>query len=118
MKKLICIEEIAFTLASIYLISALNFPFSWWMYILLFFAPDISILGYAAGNVAGATVYNLFHHRGIAIVLALCGVWLHNDYVIFSGLILLAHSSFDRILGYGLKHFDGFKYTHLGKIGK
>jgi hypothetical protein len=34
------------------------------------------------------------------------------------GLIFLAHSSFDRAAGYGLKYFDGFNHTHLGYIGK
>jgi hypothetical protein len=34
------------------------------------------------------------------------------------GLIFLAHSSFDRAAGYGLKYFDGFNHTHLGWIGK
>lgn len=117
MKKLISIEELALTAASIYLLTLLNLPFSWWVYVLLFFAPDISILGYVAGNVVGAVCYNLFHHRGIAILVAFIGLWLQNDYIIFSGLILFSHSSFDRILGYGLKHFEGFKHTHLGKIG-
>jgi hypothetical protein len=31
---------------------------------------------------------------------------------------LLGHSSFDRVLGYGLKYDDDFKHTHLGWIGK
>ncbi len=33
------------------------------------------------------------------------------------GLVLLAHSSFDRVFGYGLKFADSFKNTHLGPIG-
>jgi uncharacterized protein DUF4260 len=31
---------------------------------------------------------------------------------------LFEHSSFDRVLGYGLKHEDAFQNTHLGRIGK
>lgn len=31
---------------------------------------------------------------------------------------LLGHSSFDRVLGYGLKHEDAFQNTHLGRIGR
>lgn len=31
---------------------------------------------------------------------------------------LLGRSSFDRILGYGLKHEDAFQNTHLGRIGR
>ncbi|MFN3665935.1 MAG: DUF4260 family protein, partial [Sediminibacterium sp.] len=33
-------------------------------------------------------------------------------------LVLLAHSTFDRVAGYGLKYFDSFDHTHLGWIGK
>ncbi|MCY7293028.1 MAG: DUF4260 domain-containing protein [Ferruginibacter sp.] len=37
-----------------------------------------------------------------------------NDYLLFAGLLFLAHSSFDRILGYGLKYPDNFKHTNVG----
>ena len=41
-----------------------------------------------------------------------------NEYLILVGLMLLAHSSFDRLLNYGLKYPDSFRHTHLGEIGK
>lgn len=31
---------------------------------------------------------------------------------------MLAHSSLDRVLGYGLKYPDSFSHTHLGRIGR
>lgn len=31
---------------------------------------------------------------------------------------LFSHSAMDRIFGYGLKHENGFKFTHLREIGK
>ena len=31
---------------------------------------------------------------------------------------LFGHSSFDRVMGYGLKHEDSFQNTHLGGIGR
>jgi hypothetical protein len=34
------------------------------------------------------------------------------------GLIWCAHIGFDRALGYGLKSPEGFRFTHLGKIGR
>jgi hypothetical protein len=34
------------------------------------------------------------------------------------GTVLLFHSAFDRLLGYGLKHRTGFQDTHLGRVGK
>jgi hypothetical protein len=35
-----------------------------------------------------------------------------------AGVVLFAHIAMDRALGYGLKYEKGFRYTHLGKIGK
>ena len=35
-----------------------------------------------------------------------------------AAIILFAHSSLDRALGYGLKYDDSFGNTHLGSIGK
>jgi hypothetical protein len=43
---------------------------------------------------------------------------LKNEWLQISGIILFGHSSMDRSLGYGLKLNEGFKYTHLGMIGK
>lgn len=66
----------------------------------------------------GATVYNLFHHMGIAIATLLVGWHFQLDLVSLAGIILLGHSAFDRMLGYGLKYSDDFKNTHLGRIEK
>jgi hypothetical protein len=116
MKKIIRAEELAITAAAIYHIYTLHMGFSWWVYLLLFFAPDISMLGYVAGNATGAFFYNLFHHKGVALAVAAVGVWLASPVIIFAGLILFAHSSFDRMMGYGLKYVTGFKHTHLGDL--
>jgi hypothetical protein len=43
---------------------------------------------------------------------------MHNESLSKVGLIFLAHSTFDRIAGYGLKYFDCFDHTHSGRIGK
>ncbi|MEM9680882.1 MAG: DUF4260 domain-containing protein, partial [Bacteroidota bacterium] len=91
---------------------------SWWVFLVLFLAPDIGMIGYLINNKVGAVLYNLFHHKGLAIVLYLAGVYLSNDMLCLSGTILFAHSAFDRMLGYGLKMEKGFKFTHLGEIGK
>ena len=117
MKNILKLEELLIAIAAIYAISILPIHLPWWLYIILFFAPDISILGYVAGNKAGAACYNLFHHKGIATIVAAVGLFTGNYYIVLAGLMLLAHSSFDRILGYGLKYVTGFKHTHLGEIG-
>lgn len=116
MKQIIKLEEALTTALCIYFIYSLHMGFSWWLYILLFLSPDISMVGYLAGKSVGAITYNLFHHRGLAASIALAGLLTGNTYLVFTGAILFAHSSFDRMMGYGLKYFKGFKYTHLGKI--
>jgi hypothetical protein len=116
MKKIIQAEEVAMlgiTIYTLYLLKA-----DWWIYLLLFCGPDISMLGYAAGNKAGAISYNLFHHKAIAVAIFLIGLILQNHWLELTGLILFGHSCMDRMLGYGLKHFTGFQFTHLGQIGR
>lgn len=116
MKNLIKLEELAMLALSIYGFSLL--PYAWWWYLALFLAPDISFLGYAAGNKAGAVVYNLFHHKGVAIAIYVAGACLHSDVMLLTGVVLFGHSCMDRFFGYGLKYFSGFSDTHLGVIGK
>ncbi len=65
MKSILKVEEVFMFGLGIYLFSLLNYE--WWWFLVLIFAPDIGMLGYLFGNRAGAIVYNLFHHKGIAI---------------------------------------------------
>lgn len=116
MKKIIQLEELGMLVLSIFLFNLL--PFDWWWFFVLFLSPDISMLGYIAGNKVGAILYNIFHHKGIAVALYISGFILENDVLKLVGLILFGHASFDRMMGYGLKTFEGFKSTHLGEIGK
>lgn len=112
------IEEAAITAVSIYFLSQYNFGLPVWALALLFFSPDLSMLGYLLNTRIGAITYNLFHHRGLALALLAVGFFMHMDVLITGGLLLLAHSSFDRMLGYGLKFSDDFKHTSLGWMGK
>lgn len=116
MKNSLKLEEFCLFSLSIFLFCQLNI--SWWWFIVCFFVPDISMLGYVLGNRVGAMLYNFFHHKGIAILFYLTGCFLENEILQFTGALLLSHSSFDRIFGYGLKYNQGFKFTHLGEIGK
>ena len=81
---------------------------------MLFLSPDISFVAYSINTRVGAFVYNIFHHKGIALGIAIGGVLLRQDELLLAGALLFAHSSFDRLLGYGLKYKDDFKHTHLG----
>lgn len=116
MKITLKLEELAMLLLAIYVFGFLYYP--WWWFLALFLAPDLSMLGYLFGNRAGAFFYNLFHHKGVAIFIYLAGFFFLNQQLQLVGVILFAHSAFDRLIGYGLKYEKGFKYTHLGMIGK
>jgi len=76
------------------------------------------MLGYLIITRIGAFTYNILHHKGIAILIYLAGFYFNQPVMQLTGIIIFAHSSFDRILGYGLKYNDDFKNTHLGIIGK
>ncbi len=106
------------TAVAIYFLSIYNLGLPVWLWILLFFTPDIGMLGYLVNTKVGALSYNIFHHKGIALAIALPGYYLHNDVLTAIGILLFAHSSFDRMLGYGLKFADSFKHTHLEILEK
>ncbi|WP_136667407.1 DUF4260 domain-containing protein [Flavobacterium sp. H122] len=116
MKATIKLEELGLFVFGIYLFSLLNYQ--WWWFLILILVPDFSMIGYAFGDKMGAYVYNIFHHRGIAVLLYLIGVYFSDNIIQLIGIILFSHASMDRIFGYGLKYEKGFKFTHLGEIGK
>ena len=116
MKNILKLEEIALFLFSIFLFYQLNY--SWWWFVALLLTPDLSMLGYLVNSKIGAYAYNLAHHKGVALMVMLAGAYFSNTHLEFAGIILLAHSSMDRIVGYGLKYTDSFNNTHLGTIGK
>jgi hypothetical protein len=116
MKNIIRLEEIAMFGLSIYALSELHVE--WWWYLILVVGPDIGMLGYLGGNNTGAITYNLFHHKGIAIAIFIAGSLIPDQWMQIIGITLFGHSSMDRAFGYGLKTGEGFKYTHLGIIGK
>ncbi len=91
---------------------------AWYLWPFLFLSPDLGMLGYLINTQMGAFLYNLFHHKGFAGLLIIAGIIIHLPVVLFIGLLLWAHSSFDRIAGYGLKYPDSFNHTHLGLVGK
>lgn len=94
---------------------------SWWMFVALFFVPDIFMVGYFANSKIGAHIYNIGHSYAspliMMLLLGLNGVLVDSDTLLGVGLIWIAHIGFDRLLGYGLKTSEGFKHTHLGVIG-
>jgi len=115
MKTIIKLEELAMFGLGIYLFSLL--PYNWWWFLVLILSPDIGMLGYVFGNKQGAFLYNIFHHKGLAIVLYVLGIYFSIPLIQLIGVILFSHAAMDRVFGYGLKYDKGFKFTHLGEIG-
>ncbi len=118
MKKLLQAEEIAQLALTIIALYYTPIHISWWLWPLLFLSPDISMLGYLINTHVGAVAYNLAHHKLVAGMVLGIGWLTQQPLLIMAGLLLWGHSSFDRVMGYGLKYPDSFGHTHLGMIGK
>ncbi len=86
----------------------------WWIFPVLFFAPDLFMIGYLRDTKVGALLYNLGHSYFLPSLLVLYG-W-HHHLALAIGLIWLGHVGFDRMAGYGLKYDSSFKHTHLGDL--
>ena len=89
---------------------------TWWLFAILFLAPDLSFLAYLAGARIGAIAYNAVHILAGPIVLALAGLFVPYETAIAVALIWLAHCGIDRALGYGLKYPGQFKDTHFQHV--
>lgn len=116
MKNILKIEELAQFALGIAMFSQLSY--SWWVFPALLLLPDIGMLGYTLTTKIGAILYNIFHHKGVAIVFIVLGYFVLGEPYTLVGIILFSHAALDRIFGYGLKFEDNFKNTHLGTIGK
>lgn len=90
--------------------------YGWLLLVLLFLAPDLSMLGYLGGPRVGALTYDVVHTYVLPIALALTGVLAGHDLAIQLALIWFAHIGLDRLLGYGLKYPTGFRDTHLQRV--
>ena len=113
-RALLHVEGVVVAASAIALYFHLGYP--WWLFLLLVLAPDLSMLGYLAGPVAGAAVYDLAHTYALPLVLAAIGVLADTDGAVQVGLVWIAHIGIDRALGYGLKYRTGFKDTHLQRV--
>ena len=114
MKSLLRLEELAQLLLAAFVFTHL--PYAWWVLPATFLLPDLSMVGYVAGPRVGAFCYNLAHHKALALAVGLGGWVLGHPALVLAGTVLLFHSAFDRLLGYGLKYSTGFKDTHLSDI--
>ena len=90
--------------------------YSWLLFVLLFLAPDLSMLGYLINTRIGAATYNFAHTLTFALALLLASYTEHWHQATAFALIWVSHIAFDRLLGYGLKYPTFFKDTHLQHI--
>jgi Domain of unknown function (DUF4260) len=107
-------EGVAVAGAAIALYFHAGYP--WWLFVVLVLAPDLSMLGFAAGPSVGTAAYDAMHTYVPPVVLAVVGVLVDAEVAVQLGLIWLAHIGVDRALGYGLKYPSGFKDTHLQRV--
>ncbi|MBM7571928.1 DUF4260 domain-containing protein [Aquibacillus albus] len=113
-KILLHIEGFAVLVLSVYFYG--QSQFSWLLFFILLFAPDISMIGYLLNNKVGAIIYNLFHTYSLSISVVICGLIVPNETLLAIGLIWSAHIGMDRMIGYGLKYPTEFKATHLNRV--
>ena len=91
---------------------------SWWVFVILFLAPDLSFIAYLSDPKTGAIIYNAAHSYMAPVALLTTGFAMGEPLILSLAMIWLAHIGIDRALGYGLKYQAGFGFTHLGRIGR
>lgn len=90
--------------------------FSLWLFFLLLFVPDVTMVGYFINATVGATLYNFGHNLILPIFCGGLSFQFSNETGIMLTLIWLAHIFMDRCFGYGLKYSHAFKKTHMQKV--
>jgi hypothetical protein len=91
---------------------------SWWLFAVLWLAPDLSMLGFLANPRVGSYCYNTVHSYLLPLVLGCAGLLPGRGLLVAIALIWCNHIGFDRAMGYGLKYPTGFGVTHLKFLGK
>jgi hypothetical protein len=111
---LLHLEGALVAVAAVALYFHLGYP--WWLLLVLALAPDLSMVGYAAGPAAGAVAYDAAHTYAIPLALGVVGVFADADFAVQVALVWATHIGVDRAIGYGLKYPTGFKDTHLQRV--
>lgn len=94
----------------------LRFSFDFYHFLIFFFTPDITLLGYFVNKKIGAILYNISHSNILPLILLAYAILFANPFTMKISIIWLCHIGFDRALGFGLKSEDSFFITHLGNI--
>ena len=89
---------------------------NWWLFAILFLAPDLSFAAAVMGPNAGLIAYNVAHAAVAPVLLATVGIVTDWDLGISLATIWFAHLAFDRLVGYGVKYSLAKNDTHLDRI--
>ncbi len=115
-RLLLRLEGLALALACIAGYAGTDAP--WWLFLLLFLAPDLSFVAFLAGQRIGAIAYDAAHTSIGPLALGLAGFLTGADLAVSLALIWGAHVGIDRALGYGLRYPASAARTHLGLVGR
>src|SRR5699024_12770609 len=100
-KLLLHVEGFVVLLCSLFVYQMIDY--SWWLFILLLFVPDVSALGYVVNKRVGAVVYNLVHTYVLALILLAVRYMIAIPCIVGLGGILVEHIGLDRLCGLGWK---------------
>ncbi|HUV32550.1 MAG TPA: DUF4260 domain-containing protein [Devosiaceae bacterium] len=89
----------------------------WWVYLVLFLWPDLSMLGFMVGSRTGALAYDAVHTYLGPAVLGIAAWFLDQPAALSFAMIWSAHIGLDRLAGYGLRYPGAVHITHLGPKG-
>ncbi len=89
---------------------------AWWLFAVLFLAPDLAALGYLINARVGAACYNALHTQVAPVLVLGLGAYAHSPLAVTLALIWLAHIGLDRMVGLGLKYPTKFQDTHLQHV--
>lgn len=110
-RPLLRLEGLAMLVAGLVAYDRLGGDWLWLVPALLL--PDLSAIGYLAGNTVGSVLYNVVHNWATGLALVGAGLLGAVPLLTLAGVVLVAHVGMDRLAGYGLKHPGGFKDTHM-----
>ena len=113
-KILLHIEGLAVLVLSVYFYH--SFQFSWLLFFVLLFVPDLAAIAYLKNVKVGSIIYNLFHTYIFPIGLLIIFFLTNHNIIFMISLVWISHIGMDRMCGYGLKYPTTFKDTHLNRV--
>ena len=113
---LLRLEGLAICILGIILYSRM--AYGWTLFWLTILIPDVALLAYFINKEIGAVTYNVMHTKILPSLLAAYAIAFATPTLLALAIIWFVHIGIDRFLGYGLKYSRGFKFTHLGIIGR